>query len=108
MNKDEFKRRFTEGWKLERCVAFDQALEYLLAKERDEWKARADAMETELLSLMEVWPDTSWGPDPYVCRWCGCWLRYSDSSEGRPKEAHDAECFAAKHLGRPKRAEDKR
>ena len=56
MNKDEFKRRFTEGWKLERCIDFDQALEGLLADaryaqkladERESWRLRAKQAEYE-------------------------------------------------------------
>lgn len=56
MNKDEFKRRFTEGWKLERCIDFDQALEGLLADaryaqkladERESWRLRSKQAEYE-------------------------------------------------------------
>jgi hypothetical protein len=33
-----------------------------------------EAMRAELLSLMKTRLGGEWGPDPYVCRWCGVWL----------------------------------
>lgn len=55
----------------------------------------------ELLRIMPVKTESGWGPDPIVCRWCGCWLEYTDNSEGKPDEHHKPDCFAAIHLGRP-------
>lgn len=65
----------------------------------------ARRLKDELLSLMEVQGNGDWGPNPFRCRWCGCWLAYGDSSEGRPEERHQQDCFAVEHLGRPARAE---
>ena len=67
--------------------------------------AHSQHLRQELLAQMPM-PVPSrgdWGPQPIVCRWCGCWLDYSDSSEGRPEELHAPDCFAVKHLGRPAR-----
>ena len=60
-----------------------------------------EAMRSELLDLMPVATDSDWGPQPIVCRWCGCWLRYGDKSEGKPIENHARDCFAHLHLDRP-------
>lgn len=65
-----------------------------------------DGMKKELLKLMIVSLDSDWGPNPDVCRWCHCWLRYGDGSPGAPKEEHKKGCFAVKYLGRPERAVD--
>lgn len=65
-----------------------------------------DGMKAELLKLMIVSLDSDWGPNPDVCRWCHCWLRYGDDSPGKPKEEHKKGCFAVVHLGRPERAVD--
>lgn len=54
----------------------------------------AAAMKAELLRLMPVQNYGDWGPNPIVCRWCGAWLEYGDSSPGKPKEEHKAGCIA--------------
>lgn len=59
------------------------------------------ALRAELLRLMPVNSDNSWGPNPVVCRWCACWLEYNDNSQSKPAELHEPTCFAAVHLGRP-------
>jgi hypothetical protein len=58
-------------------------------------------LKKELLDLMETTFESDWGPNPVVCRWCKCWLRYNDLSKGTPVEAHNKNCFAARCLGRP-------
>lgn len=58
-------------------------------------------MKKELLNLMLMESRGSWGPTPLVCRWCECWLRYTDKSTGKPYENHAKDCFAVKMLGRP-------
>lgn len=65
--------------------------------------SKLEGMKQELLRLMEVQLDNDlgWGPDPFVCRWCHCWLRYSDDSRSKPREEHNKDCFAVKYLGRP-------
>lgn len=63
--------------------------------------SHSDEMKKELLRLMPVRSDSDWGPNPIICRWCGCWLEYGDSSEGKPEEKHHKDCFAVKFLGRP-------
>lgn len=60
-------------------------------------------MRAELLRLMPVQHDSDWGPNPIVCRWCGCWLKYGDNSSGKPVEDHAEDCFAARFLKRPAR-----
>ena len=60
-----------------------------------------DPLVEELTRLMYIESKGDWGPQPIICRWCRCWLEYSDDSNGRPKELHKTDCFAAKFLGRP-------
>jgi hypothetical protein len=64
-------------------------------------KSKEVTMREELLRMMPVNSDHEWGPQPIVCRWCGCWLEYTDASPGRPDERHKEDCFAALYLGRP-------
>jgi len=63
--------------------------------------ATKEALRAELLRLMLVNSDNSWGSNLGVCRWCQCWLEYTDQSKGKPVEMHEPTCFAAVHLGRP-------
>lgn len=59
-------------------------------------------MKQELLRLMFIKSDSEWGPQPIICRWCGCWLEWGDDlSKGKPEEKHSIDCFAVRFLGRP-------
>lgn len=74
-------------------------------------KKDIEEMRAELVRIMPVDRHSDWGPSLVVCRWCSCWLAYSDNSEGKPEEAHDATCFAVRLLKRPavkKKAETRR
>lgn len=62
---------------------------------------KSDELAEELIRLMPVQSDNGWGPNPIVCRWCECWLEYTDSSRGKPEERHAQDCFAVKFLNRP-------
>lgn len=58
-------------------------------------------MKHELLRLMRVYSDNDWSPQTIICRWCDCWLEYTDDSKSKPEENHKVSCFAARVLGRP-------
>lgn len=65
--------------------------------------ASNDPRCVELLRLMRTRNNGDWGPNPIVCRWCGCWLEYGDGSREKIDEEHDPACFAVQHLNRPAR-----
>lgn len=49
-------------------------------------------------------PEREWGPDPVICRWCGCWLYSTSTSRwGEVSEVHDGahkpDCIAVRYLG---------
>lgn len=62
---------------------------------------KENRLVNELVKLMYVQDEGEWGPNPVRCRWCGCWLSYSDGSTEKPIEKHESSCFAAVYLNRP-------
>jgi hypothetical protein len=65
---------------------------------------RTTKLEDELLRLMPVRQQAHESvPGPFVCRWCECVVKLATGG-AFPGEAHDVDCFAAKHLKRPMRS----
>lgn len=63
-----------------------------------------DDLLTELRNLAVCRNDSGWGPNPFVCRWCSCWLYSKDPSDKVVEVhagAHKKGCLAVKYLGAP-------
>lgn len=63
----------------------------------------SDIFKDELLRLMPVRNSTH--PTiagPFICRWCSAVVKLADGTPVKG-EAHEEDCFAALHLGRPVR-----